>query len=522
MPEFTFTSPSGESYKMTGPEGSSKEQAFEKFKSMKPDLFKAPVKQIMGFDPMGMPTGATVPELPPNKMPYGEQMGNVGEATGQFARGVATGVPAGVVGIPGNIEAGVIGVMGIPGKIEALARTALSPFGVKRETTFPESPFGVERETIFPESSQLRQGIRDLITDEPETIFEKVGGGVGELIGPSALGRALRFGVTSALGRPSVAANDLARTAEDLGFRLEPGMLKPSSPVKSPGFAGNAARNQSLSNRLVTRETGVEAGEITPRFVGERLTDLGRDYDAIFGGPIRADRQLIGELQNIADFERRVNPASVVSATRASENIVNRYNQAVQNVGQNVTAVAVDGRDIQRLRNELSRVARTATDGNDRRIAYQFVERIDDAIARTNPNIAARLAETNRKYAATKTLEDLIDKGAIRQGNISLERLGDHLAQNVYGYGSGRSRHPLLDLGTIGRELGLRARWEGSAGASDDIIKSILGKSGRILGGATGLRTQAARRAQRGESLLPPGAGLAAGVPSLVAPDEGN
>jgi len=39
MPEFTFTSPSGQSYTMTGPEGSTKEQAFEKFKSMKPELF---------------------------------------------------------------------------------------------------------------------------------------------------------------------------------------------------------------------------------------------------------------------------------------------------------------------------------------------------------------------------------------------------------------------------------------------------------------------------------------------------
>jgi hypothetical protein len=495
MPEFTFTSPSGESYKMTGPEGSSKEQAFEKFKSMKPDLFKAPVEQTTGFDPMGTPTGATVPALPPNKMPYGEQMEPALETAGKFYGSVAMGIPAGVVGLPGDIE--------------SLGRRALSPLGV-------------EKESVLPGSSEVRQGIRGIFTDEPETAFEQFGGGLGELLGPSALGRALRLGVTSALGRPSAAARDTAEMAEGLGFKLEPGMLKPSSPVKSPGFAGNAAKNQSLANKLVSRETGLEASEITPKFVGERLKDLGKDYDTIFGGPIRADRQLIGELQNIADFERRVSPASVGSATRASENIVNRYNQAVQNVGQNVTAVAVDGREIQRLRNELSRVARTATDGNDRHIASQFVERIDDAIARTNPNIAARLAETNRKYAATKTLEDLIDKGAIRQGNISLERLGDHLAQNVYGYGSGRSRHPLLDLGTIGRELGLRARWEGSAGASDDIIKSILGKSGRILGGATGLRTQAARRAQRGESLLPPGAGLAAGVPSLVAPDEGN
>jgi len=39
MPKFEFTSPEGKTFEMEGPEGSTKEQAFQKFQEMKPELF---------------------------------------------------------------------------------------------------------------------------------------------------------------------------------------------------------------------------------------------------------------------------------------------------------------------------------------------------------------------------------------------------------------------------------------------------------------------------------------------------
>ena len=45
MPKFEFTSPEGKSFEMEGPEGSTKEQAFQKFKELKPELFAAPPKK---------------------------------------------------------------------------------------------------------------------------------------------------------------------------------------------------------------------------------------------------------------------------------------------------------------------------------------------------------------------------------------------------------------------------------------------------------------------------------------------
>ena len=39
MAVYEFTSPEGKVYEIEGPEGSSQEQAFEKFKELRPELF---------------------------------------------------------------------------------------------------------------------------------------------------------------------------------------------------------------------------------------------------------------------------------------------------------------------------------------------------------------------------------------------------------------------------------------------------------------------------------------------------
>lgn len=418
-------------------------------------------------------------------------MGEVGEKWKDVGVGALQGAPSAVAGLPGDIE--------------ALGRIPLRPFGVSRETALPTS-----------------EQVAESVFGPAETKEQKAGRALGGLVGPSALGKALGVGVRGVVGKPTATTADLAKKAEDLGFRLEAGQLRAAEPTASPGFAVNAPKNQKLANELVTAETGTKAAEITPKYVGERIKDLGKVYDNIFDRTMKLDRSVENQLKAIVDFENRVSPAGARSATSASNNIIERFNQARQQTGATVTAVGVDGREIQRLRSELSNVARTATDANDRRIAGQFVDAIDKAIERNNPALAAKLLDTNRKYAVAKTLEEMIEKGYIRQGNISLEKLGEHLANNTYGFGSGTSRHPLYDLGYMGRELNLRALWEGATGKADDVLKAALGKASRFVGGALGLRTQAARRTQRKEPMLPGEAGKVMGVPSAIAPKEGE
>lgn len=163
---------------------------------------------------------------------------------------------------------------------------------------------------------------------------------------------------------------------------------------------------------------------------------------------------------------------------------------------ENVTA-KIDGRELQRLRSNLTRISRTASDGNDRRVAGEFVDAIDKAIGRQQPDLLARLEDTNRKYAAASVLGEGIEKGFVTQGKVSLQGLGNHLANNVYGFGSGTSAHPLYELAYGGRQLGIRSRVEGAQFPSYDAVAALLGRSRQALGSLVGSRTQTARDIQR-------------------------
>jgi hypothetical protein len=447
--------------------------------------------QVPDFDIMGMPTGGTVSAPKVSQMPYGEQMSNIYKGTKQLGAGVAKGVPAGIIGLPGDIE--------------ALGRFAGTPFGVSQETVLPTS-----------------ERVGNFIFGPAQGKAESLGRDIGGFIAPSVLGKALGFGVRSVVGAPTRTTADLAKEAETLGFRLEAGQLRAAEPTASPGFFINAPKNQKLANELVAAETGAKVSEINPKFIGERLEALGTKYKEIFDRILKVDRGLEGDLKAMIEFENRVAPASVKTVESAATNLVNRFNQARKEIGEGVTSIKVDGNEIQRIRKKISDIARSASNSDDRKIAGDFVEKIDKMLERNNPALLEKLRDTNRKYAATKTLEEMIEKGYVRQGNISLEKLGEHLANNIYGFGSGTSRHPLYNLGYMGRELNMRALWEGATGKADDVLKAALGKASRFVGGATGLRSQGARRAQRGEAMLPNEAGKLMGVPSVAAPKEGE
>lgn len=426
---------------------------------------------LLPMDEISMQFGRAEPEPQPSTMPYREQMYNVG----QFGKGVAKGAAAGVPGMIGDIE--------------TLGRAGARLAGAK-----------VEPKSVFPTTER----ILERVAGPAETKAEAAGRAVGPFASPlptTAVSKLFRRGAETLVGPTTRATETAASRAENLGFKLEPRQLRADQPYGSPGFGAAAEKNQTLANKLASKETGVEVGEITPKFVGERLKTLGNEYDKIFANPIKADRSLVQALENIATFEARVRPAESRIASQTAMNIVDRFNRATQQVGPTVKAVAVDGKELQRLREEISYLARTATQGSDRTQAGEILRLIDDAISRTNPQLGQKLAETNKQYAATSALRDMIEQGGIQQGNISLEKLGNYLAQNVYGFGSGTSRHPLLELGTLGRELNIRARWQGLE-APSETLSALLSRTGRLL--TTPLRTQLGRRVQRGEPLTPP------------------
>jgi hypothetical protein len=287
---------------------------------------------------------------------------------------------------------------------------------------------------------------------------------LGGFVTPTGIQKGAKSLTESLVGTTTSTTERLAKIAEDLGFKLEPRQLRQDAPKGSPGFLGDTKTNQKLANELVSEKAGLKVSEgVDEKFIGQRLAEAGEDYNKIFGreNGLRIDRQLINDMNEMAAFERKVQPADVRPINETTKNLTDKFLDAERQSLGKIQGVQVDGKELQRLRSEISDIARNNPDGKVRFTAGEFLEKIDNNILRNHPDLAKTLQETNRKYAVGKTLEDLNARGGIQQGNVSLEQLGDYLAKNVYGYGSGATKHPLYDLGLLGSELKIRGRFEG-------------------------------------------------------------
>lgn len=468
MTEFIFRSPTGEKYKMTGPPGSSKEQAFEQFKRMRPDLFDE--KKLEPTQEDASAREPSEPRLTPNfayspkaarirpdvaargKEAFGEKVTpeELMEQWKQFGRGAAIGVPSGIVGLPGDLE--------------SLARLPLRPLGVGGETFFPTSE---KTATEF--------------FGEPESKEEELGRETGAFLSPGFLAKGLKLGLRTVPGAPSQESFRLAKEAEKIGIILEPKQVRARSPSGSAGLLEkNQIKNQEIYNRLASKETGVETNNITEKFLNDRLDSLGKQYDRIFKFHYDLTSDLVNAAYNAVEFEKRISPAGSSKLEGIAKNILERYTSG---------ETFIIGTELQRLRSELSRLSRSLS-GQSKNDAWQFVNDIDKAISKNNEQLAKRLEETNKQYRATMTLDELAskaDKPGIFNGQISPEILGAQIA--------GENNHPLAKLGELGRGLKLQAMFQKEE-SSKGIGEFLTGKLFNAVG-YLGPRTQIARAAQR-------------------------
>jgi hypothetical protein len=157
----------------------------------------------------------------------------------------------------------------------------------------------------------------------------------------------------------------------------------------------------------------------------------------------------------------------------------------------------IDGKELQRLRQNISALARKAQNSDDRRAAGELLKVIDESLGKYDPSVLKKLQETNGKYAATIALQDGIERGFVTQGKISPQGLGKYLASTTYGYGSGTSRHPLYELGYGGNVLNIRSRAEGVDYPGYDATAALLGRGKQAVSSVVGGRSQLARSLQR-------------------------
>lgn len=398
------------------------------------------------------------------------------------------------------------GLIGGPGELEKFAAYDVPEYVGLREPGQRDKFLG--RETIFPTIEEVRKVASKIGIERPR---EEVSGyeTAGEIA--SALPGMVRGGAKAVLGTPTKTSETIAREAEKLGFKLSPAQVRADVPVPAKGssflLSSAAEKNQTLANKLATAGTGKEAAEISPEFLSGRIRSLGNEFDKIYKGKqFNIDQDAINALTEISRMESQLPGVAAVSPVKqVADDILSGYASLMRSPGARPSTFAIDGEALQRMRNALAQRARSTTSRSDAHEIYGLLDRVDASIAKAHPEVAAKLSELRPQYRNAVILEDLYRAGGIRQGNISLEQLGNMLRGKRDALR--RTGKDIDDLGELGRELRLRARWETEGRAAtggEDILGKALGTGADIAGTATGTRSSLARALQRYYATRPP------------------
>lgn len=429
------------------------------------------------------PKGRFIPDVEMYESP------SVGERAGATLYGMATGLAGGL------------------GELEEFGAYKLPEMLGFREPDQPKEKF-LGRETIFPTIKEVEKGLAKLGIPKPR---EEVSGAraLGELLGPglTAVPRLAR----SVVGTPTRTSEAAAQRLEQLGFRVSPAQVRGDQPVPMRGATGYAEENQTLANRLASRGTGQEVPEIDRTFLRERFRDLGGQFDNLYQGRIfNIDQQAVDAIRAIANIQNQLpGVATTIAVQQTANNIINNFQRLARRPGAQPNTFGIEGEQLQRLRNALSESARSTSSRGDAHEIYNLVDLIDDSIQRNHANIAESLQALRPQYRNTIILEDLMRRNGIRQGNISLEQLGNMLGTQRDAVRRGNM--DIDELGRLGRETQFRARWE-SAGGGAIPMAGTNAMLGRMTGVAGDLATAAllgiprgrmARTAQRQLARLP-------------------
>jgi len=385
-----------------------------------------------------------------------------GEKAKSFLYGAGTGVISGL----GELEK--FGAYDLPKMFPEAARQNLATIGVLPETD--EKPKG--RQTILPTMKEVERGLQKVGIQPPR---EEVSGyrTAGELLGGFGLATPrIARGAGRVLGGEATQTGErLARRAEELGLQVKAPQVRESSPVS----LSSSRQSQTRANQLASESTGVPGvNEIDDAFIRNRLGALGNEYENLFANQrIRLDPQSIQALQDVSNIQNLL-PNAAAGVSPAARQSVNSVLAQARQSG------SAAGPELQRVRSGLLAASRRSPDMATRQGIFDLLEGIDQSIARNHPQIFGEIQRLNPLYRNTVNLEQLMQQGGIVNGDISLERLGNMLGQRT---GSVRYQPTGLDeLGLLGRNLGLRARWE----PSGRLYTPEMAAAGQIAGIRTG------------------------------------
>lgn len=371
-----------------------------------------------------------------------QSLPNAAPTLGETASDVAGSLGAG-------LARGVIGVGGLAGNIESLGRAGINKAATMAGFQPPVSP-----ESMFPTSLTLQGAVEEIKGSkfyEPKTKAGEYARTIGEFAPAaafpgSAVSRTLnvvapavasetagqmtkgtayepyaRFaGAVAGGSLPALAARAISplpaaadhaaavRTLQDEGVAaLTAGQRTNSKPLKwaesatqDIPFAGRRASQLQDTQaeqftRAALRRAGIDAPRATPEVIDQAFTQLGQHFDNIAqNANLVADRRFVDDLQNVlGNYEGLVPPTLQSPAVR---NVINDIMNTVRAPG----AGGIAGDAVAATRSRISSMASQHHQDPQLGEALRGIrEAFDDAVARTNPQIAHDWQALRQQYA---------------------------------------------------------------------------------------------------------------------------
>lgn len=470
MPDFTFTSPEGKNYTVSGPPGATKEQAFQILQAQ----IAAPRQGTDTVPELTPEGGVKHQEVEPDTSGVLDRLFGAGEAGLSMATapfGVAAGTLAGASDMLG-------GALGGTGKAVPAFKQAASQF-----TYAPRSEKGKE---YLGKAANFMSAMPPIVPELPA--MGAAARAAGEASGAGRLATRAGEAARSVLPKVDPQVAVLAKKAEGMGIPLRPDMLTDNQVVRIMGDAlekvplsgSQGPARATAFNKAVMRQIGADpaADRLTPEVFSKAVDASGKTIGDIASRyQLAVDRGLEDQLlKHLAD--------AASTATPDVEKVVNGYVASLLDKVQGAMGGgAVDGKAWREWNTKIQQQIRTTNNGDLRNALGELQRDVMRSMRRgIAVKDAAKFDEARKQYANAIALEPVVAKsttGDLSPSSVFTQMTNTRGKQRMMARGQGGE---MADVARVGRRFVQEPST--SHTAEREMAYKALGTAGAVATGA--------------------------------------
>ena len=485
MPIFEITSPDGKKFRVTAPEGATREEALAKVKAQ----YAAPKEQVAPetFDPTEGMTG-----LQKFGAGYGKALPDLARGGEQLARRFADTSPLYGMMLPGNKErmAELEQEQALVKERDApLMNTGAGMAGNVLGNAVDTAPMmmipGMQGYKGAAASGAAFGAMQPTAPDDSRAMNAAVGAGAG--MAGQALGNTLGRAIRPVASQLSPEEQILANAAKSEGIPLTAGQQTGSRPLKviesvmedlpltsGPQLATREAQQRAFTAAAL-RRAGMEGSTAGPGAMAAQKGALGKELGAI------AERNTLDFNKGLSDKLAAItDDAAKHLDTDAAAKVAQRVDKILQQVDESGKML---GSNYQGWREPLRKASKAASEeasyyGKIRgAMDAAFKEGIEGADAQA-------FGDTSRKYANLKTIIDAMggNSESVLKEQIAPNQLAMALSRSIGKEGKALGRGELNQLTKVGRAF-VSDKYPQSGTAPRLLAQSLLTGGGAGLGG---------------------------------------